>query len=211
MGSADAADGTTMARQRGGTQPRPLFMTDVVDAALRVVARSSLDRLTVRAVANECGVTPPAIHYHLRGGDDLADHVIEAVAARIDVVVNPQAQWVDQYLELITAMDRAFLAYPGTGLRALTATGPSPGATRLTGTAMQILRDAGFSEKAAVEIFTATYLVFVGWLATRNLAEGNGIHSALAAAGARGPTHDGDQPLVAAIRRVLTSAEGDTT
>ena len=58
-----------MPRSRGGTQPQPISMTDVVDAALRVVARSSLDRLTVRAVADECGVTPPAIHYHLRGGD----------------------------------------------------------------------------------------------------------------------------------------------
>jgi TetR/AcrR family tetracycline transcriptional repressor len=183
-------------------------MTDVVDAALRVVAQSSLDRLTIRAVADECGVTPPAIHYHLRGGDDLIDRVVEAVAARIEVAVDPTAQWVDQYLELITAMDRAFLAYPGTGLRALTATGRSPGAARLTRSATQILRDAGFSKAAAVQTFTTTYLIFVGWLATRNLAEGNGIHPALAAADVGHLAGDGDQPLLAAIRRVLTAAEG---
>ena len=61
-------------------------------------------------------------------------------------------------------------------MRALTATGPSPGATRLTDTAMQILRDAGLTEAVAVQTFTTTYLIFVGWLATRNLAEGNGVH-----------------------------------
>lgn len=198
-----------MPRSRGGTQPQPISMTDVVDAALRVVARSSLDRLTVRAVADECGVTPPAIHYHLRGGDELADRVVEAVAARIDVATDMKGAWVDRYLALISAMDRAFLAYPGTGLRALTATGPSPGATRLTETAMQILRDAGLPEAAAVQTFTTTYLIFVGWLATRNLAEGNGIHPALAAAGVGALADDGDQPLIAAIRRVLTAAEGD--
>jgi AcrR family transcriptional regulator len=184
-------------------------MTDVVDAALRVVARSSLNRLTVRAVADECGVTPPAIHYHLRGGDELADRVVEAIAARIDINVNPKAPWVDRYLTLITAMDCAFLAYPGAGLRALTATGPSPGAARLTDTAMQIMRDAGLPEAVAVQTFTTTYLIFVGWLATRNLAEDSGIHPALAAAGAGALAEDGDQPLIAAIRRVLTVAEGD--
>jgi hypothetical protein len=74
---------------------------------------------------------------------------------------------------------------------------------------MQILRDAGLSETAAVQAFTTTYLIFVGWLATRNLAEGNRIHPSLAAAGAGGLADDGDQPLVAAIRRVLTAAKGD--
>jgi AcrR family transcriptional regulator len=184
-------------------------MTEVVDAALRIVARSSLDRLTVRAVADECGVTPPAIHYHLRGGDELADRVVEAVAARIDVHVDPEVPWIDRYLALITAMDRAFLAYPGTGLRAFTSTGPSPAATRLTDTAMQLLRSAGFSETVAVQTFTTTYLIFVGWLATRNLAEGQGIHPSLAAARAGAQANDGDEPLTAAIRNVLTAAEGE--
>jgi TetR/AcrR family tetracycline transcriptional repressor len=195
-----------MPRNRGGTQPRPISLTDVVDAALRVVSRSSLDRLTVRAVADECGVTPPAIHYHLRGGDELADRVVEAVAARIDVAIDPKAPWVDRYLVLISAMDRAFLAYPGTGLRALATIGPSPAAERLTNMALQILRDAGLAEAAAVQTFTTTYLIFVGWLATRDSTGGNGIHPSLAAAGAGALADDDDKPLIAAIRRVLTAA-----
>lgn len=199
-----------MPRRRGGTQPIPISKTDVVDAALRVVARSSLDRLTVRAVADECDVTAPAIHYHLRGGQDLTDRVVEAVAAGIDVAVDPDASWIDQYLGLVAAMDRAFLAYPGTGLCALTTTGRSAAATRLTDTAMTILRRAGFPDDAAVQLFTATYLMFVGWLATRNLAEGNTIHPALAAAGVRGLGADGDEPLEAAMRRILVAAgEGE--
>lgn len=198
-----------MPRNRGGTQPKPISMTDVIDAALRVVARSSLDQLTVRAVAEECGVTPPAIHYHLRGGDELADRVIEAVAGRIDVAIKPEAPWIDGYLALISAMDRAFLAYPGTGLRALATTGRSPAASRLTDIAMQMLRSAGLPEAAAVQTFTTTYLIFVGWLATRNAAHGSAIHPSLAAAGAGSVADDDDGPLIAAIRRVLTAAEGE--
>lgn len=177
---------------------------------MRVVARSSLQELTVREVARECGVTPPAIHYHLRGGDDLADRVVEAVAAQIEVRVDPDACWVDQYLELVLAMDRAFLAYPGAGLHALTSKGPSAAATRLTDTALNILRRAGFTEEVAVQIFTATYLMFVGWLAARGRADGDYVHPALAAAGATSLARDGGRPLEEAMRRILITAQGGT-
>jgi len=196
--------------RRGGTQPSPIATVDVVQAALRVVARSSLAELTIREVAAECGVTPPAIHYHLRGGDDLADRVVEAVAGQIDVRVNQDASWVDQYLELVLAMDRAFLAYPGAGLHALTSTGPSAAAARLTDTALGILQRAGFTEDVAVQTFTATYLMFVGWLATRSHADSDTIHPALAAAGATGLGRDGGEPLEAAMRRILITAQGGT-
>jgi len=202
-------DKQTVAR-RGGTQPSPISKVDVVEAALRVVARSSLQQLTVREVAEECGVTAPAIHYHLRGGADLADRVVEAVAAQIEVRVDPDASWIDQYLELVLAMDRAFLAYPGTGLHTLTSAGPSAAATRLTDTALDILRRAGFTEDVAVQTFTATYLMFVGWLATRSHADSDAIHPALAAAGATGLGRDGGEPLEAAMRRVLINAQGGT-
>lgn len=196
--------------RRGGTQPSPISKADVVDAAMRIVARSSLADLTVREVAAECGVTPPAIHYHLRGGHDLADRVVEAVAGRIEARMDPEASWIDQYVELVLAMDRAFLAYPGTGLHALTSTGTSAAATRLTDTALSILRSAGFTEEVAVQTFTDTYLMFVGWLATRSRAEDNTIHPALAAAGAANLGRDDGQPLEGAIRRILITAEGDS-
>lgn len=196
--------------RRGGTQPSPISKADVVDAAMRIVARSSLADLTVREVAAECGVTPPAIHYHLRGGHDLADRVVEAVAGRIEARMDPEASWIDQYVELVLAMDRAFLAYPGTGLHALTSTGTSAAATRLTDTALSILRSAGLTEEVAVQTFTDTYLMFVGWLATRSHAEDNTIHPALAAAGAANLGRDDGQPLEGAIRRILITAEGDS-
>ncbi|KJE21896.1 transcriptional regulator, TetR family [Frankia torreyi] len=194
-----------MARRRGGTQPAPLTQRDVLDAALRVVERGGLDRLTVRAVADELGVTPPAVHYHLRGGEDLADRVVEAVAADIRIELDPAAPWVDQYVGLVTAMDEAFRRYPGTGMRALTASRPSAAAGRLTGTALAILRAAGLAEPAAVELFTATYLLFTGWLAARGLMAAGGTHPSLAAAGMTGPGLDDLSTLERALRRVLAT------
>jgi AcrR family transcriptional regulator len=192
-----------LVRKRGGTQPAPLTAHDVLDAALRIVARSGLDRLTVRGVAYELGVTPPAVHYHLRGGDDLADRVVEAVAAGIHIDIDPEAHWVDRYVGLVTSMDRAFRCYPGTGMRALTASRPSAAAGRLTGTALSILRDAGHAEPAAVELFTATYLLFTGWLASRGLVEAGGTHPGLAAVGARVQGMDDPTTLERALRRLL--------
>lgn len=197
-----------MARQRGGTQPSPLTADDVLDAALRIVRRTGLDRLTVRAIAEELGVTAPAVHYHLRGGDDLADRVAEAVAARVRIELDPDAHWVDRYISLVTSMDRTFLEYPGTGTRVLAASRPSAAAARLTGAALSILRDAGLAEAEAVEVFTATYLLFTGWLATRGHAAQGSRHPALAAAGAGASGMDDGTVLERALHRLL---EGTST
>lgn len=196
---------TTPERQRGGTQPSPITLDQLVAAALRIVERSSLDQLTVRAVAQECGVTAPAVHYHLRGGAALADRVVEAVTRTIEIHLNPAATWVEQYVSLVIDMDRAFLRYPGTGLRALSAAGASGGATRLTQTALEILRQGGFEEAEAREVFTATYLLFAGWLATRGLAERGEVHPALRASGRLSPGFDDADALEAALRRILPS------
>ncbi|MDV7136405.1 TetR/AcrR family transcriptional regulator [Williamsia muralis] len=179
---------------------------DLVEAALRVVERSSLHKLTVRAVADECGVTAPAIHYHLRGKADLADRVVEAVAAGIEISIEPDDHWIDQYIGLVAAMDRAFLRYPGTGLHALTAEGRSAAAARLSATALDILRGAGFPDRDAREIFTATYLIFVGWLATRGRAESGTTHPALAAAGTA-TGNDGIEALESALRHLFEGAK----
>lgn len=192
-----------MVRNRGGTQPSPISQADVLEAALRVVERSSLEDLTVRAVANECGVTAPAIHYHLRGKPALADRVVEAVADRIRIVIDPDDSWEDQYIGLVRAMDRDFLRYPGTGMRALAADGPSAAAARLTTTALGILHRGGFDESEAREIFTATYLMFVGWLATRGRSQSGMTHPALAAAGGETTGNDGVDALESALRRLF--------
>lgn len=197
---------TMPARQRGGTQPTPITLDQLVAAALRIVERSSLDELTVRAVAQECGVTAPAVHYHLRGGASLADRVVEAVTRTIEIRLDPASDWVEQYVALVIDMDRAYLRYPGTGLRALSAAGASGGARRLTESALEILRRGGLSEAEAREVFTATYLLFAGWLATRGLAERGEVHPALRAGGAPSPGFDDDRPLDRALRRILGSA-----
>lgn len=192
-----------MARQRGGTQPTPLSAEDVLDAALCLVERSGLDRLTVRAVADELGVTPPAVHYHLRGGEDLVDRVTEAVAARIEIRIDPEAPWVDQYVALVRSMDRTFLRYPGTGMRVLTASRDSAAAARLTRAALSILGSVGLAEHVAVEMFTATYLLFTGWLATRELGAAGAVHPALAAAGVAAAGILDGSVLECAVRRLL--------
>ena len=198
-----------MPRSRGGTQSAPLAPQDILNAALRVVERSSLDRLTVKAVADECGVTPPAIHYHLRREVDLATRVVEAVAQQITVPLDPDAPWQDQYIALVLAMDRTFLRYPGTGSRALTSSGESPAAAQLTDTALGILRTAGFTDREAGDIFAATYLLYVGWLSTRGQAENNVIHPSLRAAGMSTTGHDDAKPLVSGLHCIFAGHTPD--
>ena len=190
-------------RRRGGVQDPPLSVGDVVDAALRVTARAGLDALTVRGVAEELAVTPPAVHYHLRGKDDLLDRVCEAVSASIDLSVDPGAGWEDQYVQLVLSMDRTFEGYPGVAVRALSATGPSAAARRIADAGTAILRTAGMGSDDAVQAFAASQFLFTGWLVLRDMSSRGQVHPALLAAGMDGPVGDGTEQLEVALRRLL--------
>ncbi|HVV08178.1 helix-turn-helix domain-containing protein [Amycolatopsis sp.] len=190
----------TVSRRRGGVQDPPLSIDDVVGAAVSVTERAGLDRLTVRLVAEELRVTPAAVHYHLRGKDDLLDRVCEAVSARIESAVDPGAPCADRYVELVLNMDRTLSRYPGVAARALAATGSSPAARRIADSALSILRDGGLERAEAAEVVAASQFLLTGWLVLRDRAE---AHPALDAAGIGSPADATVDRLANAVRRLL--------
>jgi TetR/AcrR family tetracycline transcriptional repressor len=191
-------------RRPGGIQPDPLSVRQVVDAAMQVTRQGGLDQMTLRAVASELGVTPPALHHHVASKEDLRARVCEAVAREVSLDVDESADWRDQYVQLVLSMDRTFARYPGVAQEALTATGGSPGASGLVGRALQIGRGAGLSEAGAGEAFFAVYCLFTGWLVTREVARSGQTPSSLQVSG---PAAYDDLRLAALVRTLLDGFE----
>ncbi|MGH9006294.1 MAG: helix-turn-helix domain-containing protein, partial [Acidimicrobiales bacterium] len=54
----------------------------LLEAALRLIAERGLHAATVRAVADEAGVTPGLVVHHFRTKDQLAEEVDRLVVAR---------------------------------------------------------------------------------------------------------------------------------
>ncbi|HVV30856.1 MAG TPA: helix-turn-helix domain-containing protein [Mycobacteriales bacterium] len=205
MGAADETSPTAERppRRRGGRQPTPLSLEDVTAAGVAVTARHGLEALTVRAVAAELGVTAPAVHYYIAGKRELVNRVCEEVASRIDLSVDPDASWIDQYVEIVLAMDRCFAQFPGVAARALASTGTSRAARRIADVVMGILRGAGFSQSDAFALYAAAQMLFTGWLVARGLSEEGSMHPSLQAAAGEQPVTLTVADLEYAVRRLV--------
>ncbi|MDO8361528.1 MAG: helix-turn-helix domain-containing protein [Actinomycetota bacterium] len=157
-------------RRRGGTQPDPLSLDDLIDAALELTERNGLDALTVKAVADELGITSPAVYHYVDGKRELIERLCERVTRRVDLTVDNDGDWQDNVVALVTRLDAAFARYPGVAARALSTVGPAPGSLRINEAILLQLTRAGFARADAIEMVAALHFLFSGWLLGRSPA-----------------------------------------
>jgi AcrR family transcriptional regulator len=81
----------------------------VIRTALRVLDEIGLDRLTLRSIASELGVQPPALYWHFRNKQELLDEMATTV----------MADSVDELVPPATPDWREWMAATGRGLRAV--------------------------------------------------------------------------------------------
>ena len=149
-------------RSRAGNgeraQAEQLSQERIVAAALDVAKRVGFDRLTMRALADELGVTPMAAYYYVSSKDQLLELVADAVASDVKPLP-PDLTW-DQQLKL-DAFDlfERLTAYPGLGAflleRPLT-----PQVRKNYQAYREVFRRAGLDEREA-ELAHATYHTFM--------------------------------------------------
>jgi TetR/AcrR family tetracycline transcriptional repressor len=162
-------------RTRGGTQPLPLTRSDVLDAAMPLLASHGVDGLTVKSVADALGISSPAIYHHVDGRDDLLDRLCERVAAEVNRNVaerlDPTMRWDDAVVAVLLEMDRTFARYPGVAARVLPAHRPSRAEAESTETVRRLLLDGGFDPEHATNVLSALQYLFAGWLLRQNATE----------------------------------------
>jgi AcrR family transcriptional regulator len=130
----------------------------IIDAALRVAKRVGFDRLTMRALAEELGVTPMAAYYYVSSKEQLLELVADAVAADERPLAD-DVPWDEQLkLRAFDLYDR-LVRYPGLGAflleRPLT-----PGVRKAYENGIDLFRQAGL-ERHAAELAHATYHTFM--------------------------------------------------
>jgi AcrR family transcriptional regulator len=67
---------------------RPSRRQEIIDAAIKVFARTGFTETSVQDVADEAGVVPTAVYYHFAGKDELFDVVLQSVITELDEVVD---------------------------------------------------------------------------------------------------------------------------
>jgi AcrR family transcriptional regulator len=66
---------------------RPSRRQEIIDAAIKVFARTGFAETSVQDVAEEAGVVPTAVYYHFAGKDELFDVALQSVIGELDEVV----------------------------------------------------------------------------------------------------------------------------
>src|SRR5438105_12622325 len=95
-------------RRRGG-----VTVDDVVAAAIDIADREGVDALTIRAVADACGLSPMGVYRHVRDKDDLLDRVVDAVVTPSLENLDATGRWDQQITELFSNARQLNLDHPG--------------------------------------------------------------------------------------------------
>jgi TetR/AcrR family transcriptional regulator, tetracycline repressor protein len=188
---------------------------DVVNAAMRVTARSSLDELTVAAVAAELNVTSPAVYHHVPGGKSgLTELVVQSVARSIMQPAfeeHPGDDWLDRLERAILTISSANRRYPGV-MAYLVTTGRDTDESMVGAEfVLRQLEAGGFEGQARTNAFDAVNALVTGWTVTRrasaDAAAAAGYRAVAATASAPRDTDDeGLQRALHALLRGLQSA-----
>lgn len=103
----------TRARPRATRGVRRLTADEIVAAGRLVVESSSLDELTIRAVAERLGCSPMAIYRHVTDRDELVDRVVDESMAGVALPGDDlePGSWL---MAMADTARRQLLRYPGT-------------------------------------------------------------------------------------------------
>ncbi|MEN0015953.1 MAG: TetR/AcrR family transcriptional regulator [Solirubrobacteraceae bacterium] len=85
----------------------------IVEAALRVLKRSGLDAVTMRAVADELDTGAASLYVYVKGRDDLLGLMFDEVAGMIDWPKPDPTRWREQIVALSLEMLETLEAFPG--------------------------------------------------------------------------------------------------
>ncbi len=161
---------TAVTATRRTTGPRPnLTEGDVVAAALRLTRRTGLAGLSMRALADELGVTTMAAYHHVSSKEALLDLVANAV---LDCVQLPgKGDWAQRLTEQNRRLRQTLLDHPGLSTylqeRPLTAAG-----RRMSDHTLDMLETAGFSRADARLAAATTQAFMLGRLSIEAAAGG---------------------------------------
>ncbi|MFD4294221.1 mycofactocin system transcriptional regulator MftR2 [Rhodococcus sp. NPDC058505] len=132
---------------------------EIVEAALRVIHQDGLDKLSMRRLSRELGVSAMAPYYYVSDKDELLELV--ATAALDGVAAPPPGpDWAERLRTLIDQIDERLSTYPGLGEVLLERMLRSQ--RHLVALVMEILFDAGFDERSVYCAYATIHTYLFG-------------------------------------------------
>jgi AcrR family transcriptional regulator len=131
------------------TARTPLSRDAIVDAAVRVLDREGVDRLSMRRVAAELGTGAGALYWHVANKEELLLLVVDRVTSSIELPEPDPARWQEQLRQVALEMLRVCRAHRDIGRITLGRVPIGPNLVRFAEWQLSLLRGAGLPDRVA--------------------------------------------------------------
>ena len=137
----------------------------IVDRAVAIADAEGLDAVSIRRLAQEFGVTPMALYWHVQNKDELLAAMGDRIFANLDLPTDRDRPWDERLRELMVVMLAGLRRHPTLVPLAFQRVLVCADGLELTETALQILRDGDFSARDAANIAAHSLRTVIGLIA----------------------------------------------
>lgn len=155
---------TRAGRTHRGPAPR-LDRARIVARALAILDAEGVGAVSFRRLADDLGVTPMSLYWHVADKAELLELVGQAVLDEVELPA-PAADWKDELRAVHRAMFDAFLRHPNATDIVAGRARFGPAGLAAFERIIEILLRAGFTPEAAFDAYQSLYLFTLGFMAT---------------------------------------------
>jgi TetR/AcrR family transcriptional regulator, tetracycline repressor protein len=124
----------------------------IVARAIELTDREGLAAVTFRRLADDYGVTPMAVYWHVKNKDELLDAIAEQLFASVQLPEVSREPWHRQLHALLNSGLQALRPHPGVVHLALTRILNSEAGLAIAERVLGLLRGARFSPEQAAQV-----------------------------------------------------------
>ncbi|WP_062983896.1 mycofactocin system transcriptional regulator MftR2 [Nocardia anaemiae] len=144
----------------GSTASRTLSESEIVEAALRVVREDGVEKLSMRRLSRELGVSPMAPYYYVADKRELLDLVAKAALTGVRKPPADSGPWQQRLRDLIDQIDEKLRKHPGLGDVLIEQMLGKQ--LDLIAAIMEILFEAGFSDRNVLAGYATIHTYLFG-------------------------------------------------
>ncbi|WP_405486134.1 mycofactocin system transcriptional regulator MftR2 [Nocardia sp. NBC_00511] len=137
-----------------------LSESEIVEAALRVVRQDGVEKLSMRRLSRELGVSPMAPYYYVADKRELLDLVATAALTGVRKPAPEFGTWQMRLRDLIDQIDEKLRKHPGLGDVLIEQMLGKQ--LDLIAAVMEILFDAGFDDRNVLAAYATIHTVLFG-------------------------------------------------
>ena len=157
--------GPRHAARRNARHRRALTRAEVVSAAISFTERDELDRMSMRALATDLGVTAMALYAHVADKDELLDEIIDHVLEREATPLPASTEWRAWFGDAASRLHGMLTRTPRLLDRYCRHPVGVSAALRRMEVGLEVLRRAGFDGRQSIAAYATVHTYTLGFAA----------------------------------------------